>query len=351
MSAALDPTALTANAILKIDRNEPERLFPKDEAEDKKLYRKLAIQWHPDRNKTPDAAVVFTHIEALHTAAKEKRANDTWQAPGLFTCKLENGKTFRVRADAVRPFDIGTLYINPTTATYVVKKDYVELFENGLSAIKNLNFPDVRIKEVYYSRVPAEHKVYRAIDANIMTVRKQPDDILLRDLIPHLPPKGLDRHVAWITSRLHELVRFLDFNDLTHNAITADTLFVSPENHTAALFGGWWYAAHGGKVIEYAAEESLDYLPQTTPVLANTKLDLDMVRAISRELLGDRGGTRFLMTKPAPEPMLYYLRSLSSGVAQKDLETWYEKVLPKSFGPRRFEKLDVSYNDVYSPAL
>jgi hypothetical protein len=74
-----------------------------------------------------------------------------------------------------------------------------------------------------------------------------------------------------------------------------------------------------------------------------------MVRAASREILGDRGGTQLHLLKPAPEPVLTYLRTPSSGDPQNDLATWYEKIMPQAFGARRFTELKVSYSVIYQP--
>ena len=37
------------------------------EAQIKKSYRKLAVKWHPDKNKSPEATEVFQKIAAAYT--------------------------------------------------------------------------------------------------------------------------------------------------------------------------------------------------------------------------------------------------------------------------------------------
>lgn len=353
------PEELTAAALLRIKVDEPERLFPPSAEEIKRIYRLLAKIWHPDYNKSPEAKDVFTHLNQLHEKAEEKLANNNWAEPGFFSYKLKDGKTLRVPSDVRREFDdgLGTMHIGPTTITYVVGRANEDLFQNAIQQIRGITFldndqrPDTKIEKTLKRCLPTDFKTYETDDAFILTIRKKPDDILLRDLLPLLPGDKRAAHIAWIMSRMHQMVRYLDHTGITHNAITLDTVFVSPREHSIGLFGGWWYAARYGAVLSSVPAEATEFLPNTggKPILAYGKIDREMIRAAGREMLGDRGGTRLLMSKAAPQPMIDYLRLLSSGDAQKDFTEWYQNVLPKSFGARRFTELHVNYSDVYQP--
>ncbi|MDX2027788.1 MAG: hypothetical protein SFW62_04050, partial [Alphaproteobacteria bacterium] len=238
-----------------------------------------------------------------------------------------------------------------TTITYAVKKEYEDLFKGAVTMIGNLEFADDKMRKIYENCLPTAFKTYEGEDSLILTVRKGSDYILMRDLMPAMPTDNLDRHVAWEMGRLHDMARYLDYAGIVHNDITPDTVFVSPKDHSVGLFGGWWYAVRTDeplKAIPAAAEEfvSDDSLTSGQP---DPRTDLEMIRACGRELLGDRGGTRLPMLKNAPAPMIDYLRQPSSGSAQKDLENWYQQVLPASFGARRFVKLPISYSDIYQP--
>jgi len=351
MSIIEKPELLDAQAILALDINKPENLFPPDAKKITDIYRHLVRRWHPDRSKSPEADKVTAHLGQLREKAEEKLARGAWQEPGIFSCTLKNGKKFRVRSDAVRPFDLGTLHISPTTATYVVKREYEELFQNAITEICRLKFPDDKMKVVYANRLPITFKTYETEDAFILTVQKKSDEVLLRDLLPKLPADMRGHHVAWMISRMQEFARLLDYQGIAHNAMTLDNLFVSPENHTLSLLGGWWYAKPIGEAMSYAPIEALDYLPDGggTAPRATASVDLEMVKAAGRELLGDRGGTSFIRTKPAPDAMIAWLRQPASDNAQRELERWYGDVLPKSFGARRFIELPIRYSDIYQP--
>jgi hypothetical protein len=348
---------MTADALLVINVDRPERLFARDADQITNLYRRLAKLWHPDRNKIARASEVFAHLSILKSKAEEKLANGTWQESGFYTCHLKDGRTLRVRSDASRDFELGTTHISPNTITYVIDLKFTDLFQNAVRRISALDFmdsnkrPDAAMKRVYAPCLPTVFKTYETDDALILTIKKRPDDVRLRDLVPHLPKDTRDKHVAWITSRLHALVRYLDHAGIAHNAITLDTLFVSPSQHSVGLFGGWWYAAPYGEPLKAVIGETTEFLNTTSgkSLLATGKPDREMIRAAARELLGDRAGTRLPLMKTAPEPMINYLRLPSSGSAQTDIENWYQAVLPKSFGARRFTELPLSYSDIYQP--
>jgi hypothetical protein len=353
----IDFEKLTASQILLIDEQTPERLFPQSADEVTRVYRLLAKKWHPTVNDDLKAADVFDHVTKLRDKADEKLAKGTWQEAGYFSCRLKDGRTLRVRSDARRDFELGTTHISPVTITYVIGREHADLFENAVKRIGALAFlddhgkTDAKIKGVYAPCLPTVFRTYEADDALILTIKKRSDDIRLRDLLPFLPKDNLANHVAWITSRMHEMVRYLDHAGIAHNAISLDTVFVSPSRHTMGLFGGWWYTVPFGEVMKAVPGEAAEFLPDGNgkPILADGKPDREMIRAASRELLGDRDGTRLTAIKTAPQTMIDYLRLPSSGKPQTDLHAWYQTVLPKSFGARRFTELHVSYSDVYQP--
>ncbi len=349
---------LSAAELLAIPENEPEKLFKKGADDITSAYHKLAKLWFPDINKDPKAADVFRHVKALRDKANDKLTSGTWQEAGKFTCRLKDGREFQVRSDARFSFDLGTMHIAPSTITYVVAREHEDLFKNAVKQIKAIDFldnhkkPDAKLKDVYEKSLPVIHKTYEGEDAFILTIKKRVEDVRLLDLLPHIPKDDFSKHAAWITSRLLEMARFLDHAGIAHNAISLDNVFVSPKDHAIGLFGGWWYASHFGAPLTAVPGEALDLLPDTNgkqPILADGKIDRELVRAAAREMLGDRNGTRLTTLKTAPQPMIDFLRTPSSGDAQKDLSQWHQSILKKSFGARRFTKLNIDYSDIYRP--
>lgn len=77
------------------------------------------------------------------------------------------------------------------------------------------------------------------------------------------------------------------------------------------------------------------------------RTDLESIRALGRELLGDIAGSRLARDKAAPPPMIDWLRLPASTCALDDYQTWQRRVLPASFGERRFIELDLTRQDLY----
>jgi len=127
---------LNASQILGIAQ--PEGLFGTPDAIHD-CYRSLARRWHPDR-PAGDAAV-FTHINLLHTKAKELAERGTWHVPGLFEFSAE-GKQYRIRYMRVFDFELGKMFIGKTLVTYVITKEFADLAENARTVIAKLRFPE-----------------------------------------------------------------------------------------------------------------------------------------------------------------------------------------------------------------
>jgi DnaJ-class molecular chaperone len=56
-----------------------------DEKEIRKAYRRLALLYHPDRNKSPDAEAKFKEISEAYAVLIGKESDTKTQDPGLKT--------------------------------------------------------------------------------------------------------------------------------------------------------------------------------------------------------------------------------------------------------------------------
>ena len=81
--------------------------------------------------------------------------------------------------------------------------------------------------------------------------------------------------------------------------------------------------------------------------LADPRVDLELSRAVGRYVLGDGGGSRLLADKNIPKAFVDWVRLPTSGDAMKDYKGW-EAALKKSFGERKFIKLDLTAEMVYN---
>ncbi len=351
VEAAIAFAALNAAALLGIPEDEPERLFPGNETGMKDAYHQLVKRWHPDVNKSDDAKDVFAHIGALHKAAEDKLKAGLWAKPRTFVFKAE-GKTYRISYDAKGRFELGEYYIGPTTVLYALDKSYAGLFQNGVAQIRGLTFADARMQKKFAHIVPTDIKTYETADRYILTVRKDPKAVRLADLLAHEGGKLDSKHMCWIMSRMMNIACYLKWAGLSHNAIDPTTLFIDPEMHNASLLGGWWHAAKFATRLPLLPGYAADIAPLDIRKSgkADARIDLGLVRATARELLGNRTGTRLPLDSTLPKPFVAWLRQPSSGDANTDFNAW-DRTMQENFGARRFVEMKTSYSDIYKPGV
>lgn len=359
---------LNANDILSIPQDQPERLFPRDKSGIKSIFRKLSKKWHPDTNPGNKAASdVFAHISRLNESAKDKLESGRWETPGVFEIKQKSGKTAKIQYLKKQKFELGEFFICKDKLLYVIDKNCADFASNGINAIKAFKYPNDKIKKQFKKQLPQNTKKFEAADGRqVIMMDRDPQMILLRDLLDSQGGKIDPKQVAWIMSRLHNMTCYLQANGLTHNAITLDTVFVLPKDqaykptkdkpisdkdHTIALLGGWWYASKEGDALTGLPAEAVSYAPRDVldEGRADRKIDHTLIRIIGRQLLGDITGVRLARDKNIPKPMADWLTLPGSGDAMKDFETWQQKVLINSFGKRRYVEMNVKASDIYKP--
>lgn len=343
---------ITADHILAIAGTDPEHLFSlcnKDQV--KKEYRQLAMVWHSDRNHTPQAQNVMQRLTQLYNAANEKIGKGTWEIPNVFTFQTTDGKKKKYSYLKKVPFELGTMYIAEASVAFAVDKSEKALYDNAKSVISNFKYPDKDMQERLSLVLPQIKHHFDTPDKLVMVVAKQPDEVLLSDLLAHQGGKIDPTHAAWIISRFHNIGCYLEWAGLTHNALSVETCFVSPKEHNVSVLGGWWYAAPDGQKLKALPPKTVAMAPPALfdkPV-ANKRLDLALIRAAGRELLGDARGLSLIGSKDIPKQMVSWVNGVSSGDAKEDFRIWSQDVLKASFGARRFVEMKINPNDIYKP--
>jgi hypothetical protein len=342
----------TAEAILRISPSRPDRLFPGDDAQVHQLYHRLVSYWHPDRNKAPLATDVFQHIVTLYAQAKEQIASGKWRSShGERTLTTRDGRQYRIKHCARRTFELGEILIGSTMAAFIVTPDASDLSASALSMLKAFRFATQDMRQQIAPCLPEMQAALETHEGCALIIKKPTDNVLLADLVEHLGGTVPAVHVAWMLSSLYNLACWLEWAQITHNAIAPDTVFVSPQRHTIALYGGWWYAVRTGERLTALPTRTVANAPQdiVRGKVADQRCDLELIRATGRELLGDNSGIRLLRDPSIPRPMAEWLCHPSTGSALTDYRFWRD-VLVASFGARRFVRLDVTSEQLYSTA-
>jgi hypothetical protein len=330
---------IEAAGILEIPATQPERLFSGDAEAVKTAFKKLSMRFHPDRNPgAPLASEAFGRVAALRQAAEWKIAAGIWPWGGPLEIIALDGRAFRLKFLKADEFELGETYVGKTVVAYAIRKEFRDLYDEARKTIRSLRFKTDAMRAEMQPRLPRVEAEVETNDRLFLIIAKSPDLIRLTDLLAHLRAGVDPRHVAWILSGLFNMACYLQVAGSSHNAISADSWFVSPSQHDGALLGGWWYATAIGAPLKALPAASAAAAPPS--ILAgrrgDARLDLELVRALGRTLVGIN----------APEPMARFLRHATTGDAIRDYRDWTE-TLKDSFGARRFVELPVSASDIY----
>jgi hypothetical protein len=347
-----DLATLSAAALLAIPHDQPERLFDGGVDDLKQAYRLLAMCWHPDRSADPDAQAVFQHVKCLYEQAQDRIGRGERQGRAPLKLSALDGKTYEINYLRSHRFELGTMYVASSVVAFMLDRAHADLVERAERTIQGLRYADETMRRQIAGHLPAWPfaGAFQTADAYVVVMRKTPDLLLLRDVLDHVKGRLDARHVAWVVSSLLNLCCYFQYAGLTHNALSLDTCFLSPQAHGVAVLGGWWYAARSGEPMLAAPADTMAWAPYG---LADTKradirTDLELVRAIGRALLGDISGVRLARESAAKQEMINWLRLPASDNPIEEYRTWRDQVLHDSFGARRFVELPLTQSDIYA---
>jgi hypothetical protein len=339
----------TAEAILSVPLDRPERLFAGNGSTLKKDWLALAAVWHPDRNiSEAQAGRVLQHINVLYLAALNKLSSGMWEGGGVLALPVSAARPRELRYLQMRSFELGKRYIGETFAAYAVGNAYRELYDAALRTIGGFRYAGNAMRKEISRTLPVCEESTEAKDRLILVVNRKPDLVALDDLIDHLGGRLEARHAAWIVSGLMNLACYLEWAGLMHGAIAPSTVFVSPNDRSVALLGGWWYAAPAGAKLRALPQRTLDALP---PVVKDAKraacaVDGELIRLLARDMLGDPGGTKLLRDESVPRPFRQWIAHPPAGSAYDDYRSW-EKAREASFGARKFAGVPAGAGEIY----
>lgn len=331
---------MTAEEILNIEKCGD--LFPNNIDESKKVYRDLAHKWHPDLCKDPSASEVFSKINELYRMAEKMILNGTWEKSNYITIPCKNNKKIGISYDVCYSFELGKYYVTKTNVIYVFDYDKSKYYFNALKNINSIKYENEQLKNNFQESMPEKNSNFEANDGRYILILNKPEGIYpLRAVLEYFDNKIYDKHVAWIISRLSNIACFLEYNNLVHNGICVDNCFISPENHTIHLYGGWWYTtAIGEKMLGttsgiYSVMSASAKGKKTSSVVT----DLESIKLIGRELLGDNSG-KVLKSLSIPEGFIKFVTEGSGKSAFQEFEKW-DKLLTMSYGKRVFVPMEI----------
>jgi len=342
---------LPAAALLAIPEDRPERLFRGGIEDVKKAYRLLAMKWHPDRSADAGALAVFQHIGRMFDQAEQRIARGDWPCSRAVRFAAVDGKTWEINYVRRHRFELGSMYVAANVVAFEVDAAHADLVGGAERTIRDLRYADASMRAQIARHLPAFPfaGAFQTETAYLVVMRKTPELLLLHDVLEHFGGRMDPRHVAWVVSSLLNLCCYFQYAGITHNALSPDTCFISPLEHSVAVLGGWWYAARSGERMAAAPARTLEWAPHDLldTRQADVRTDLELVRAIGRELLGDIRGMRLARESGARAAMIDWLRLPASNDPIEEYRTWRTQVLHDSFGARRFAVMPLTQSDIY----
>jgi hypothetical protein len=345
-------TALTADDILAIPVTDPERLFREpDEDFIKKATRALSMKWHTDRNPDPRAGDVFDRVQKLNEEAGKKLELGTWEIPGLFQFTGKDGTPFEMRHARKLEVDVGHMYVGRNAVAFRIEDANLDLLENAERQVACLTYANDAMRSEFARYFPDVARKVETATGAVWVLNKTPDVLLLQDVLDHYKGKMPPRHAAWVISRLLNIACYLEMQGkVAHNAIGPDTVFISPQYHSACLLGGWWFTTGLGQPMKAAAQRMMLCAPPAVlqKKVGDNRTDMEMIKALGRELLGDTTGVRLAQDLAVPPALVDWLQLSTHQSAVATYREWQDRVLIDAFGARKFVEMNITHDTLYA---
>ncbi len=346
-----DLNHLTSEKILGI--KSPEKLFvASTEDEVKKIYRRLSTLWHPDKhiNDNEDTSSVFAHIQNLYEKAIVKINNGIWNKGNVLVVKDISGSNFEIQYLIKNTFEFGISYIGKSIVVWEFRIEDESFFNRAVNNLEKINFANDKMKEEMKKYLPIINKVIRTKDSVLLILNKDKDSISLREVLDFYGGFVDPKHVAWILSGMYNLACFSQYNSQMHAGFNLGNYFINPKEHSGELIGGWWFSHKIGEKLIALPIESVSVAPiqMLNKKIADIQLDLELIKLIGRQLLGDSSGIKLKKDNRIPKPLVDWLNDCSKNKPFEAYDLWQNKVLKESFGVRRFIKMDLTINDIYN---
>lgn len=346
-----DFTVLDSRQILGI--SVPEKLFSVSTDEElKKAYRKLSALWHPDKHITDgkDTTATFAHIQMLYEKALLRMKNGEWNKANIFKIIAKDKSQFEVRYHVKHNFEFGVAYVGKSVVAWEFNKNDAEFADKAVKTLNGLVFANNNMKEEFTKYIPECIKIIHTNTSIILIFKKDAQSISLRDVLTYYKGFLDSKHVAWILSGMYNLACFYQYNGIMQAGFSLDNYFINPSNHLGQLVGGWWFSHKHGENLIALPSEAVNVAPvkMINNKKADMKLDLELIKLVGRQLLSDPAGVKMNSDPRVPKYLANWLSDGSDKDAFKTYSYWQKDVLEKSFGVRRFAKMDLSINDIYN---
>lgn len=256
----------------------------------------------------------------------------------------EDGKTIEISYFMKMKADMCMMYVAKEHVLYVFEKEYEKFADNYVKMAAAVRYPNHEMEKELRRYMPQVAERCRLDGGGIMIAVKKEREVYPLKLLGVL----IDRHVAWIISRLENICCLLSYNGMVLNGLTMDNLFVSPGDHQIYVYGGWWFAGYEGSMMNGISGDARKYIYRKylEKKRSHPSTDLEALRYAAAKLLGYETREEAADAKLLPEAFKEFITDTARESAQKDFSEW-DRVLKKSYGERKFIPLRVTEEELY----
>lgn len=256
----------------------------------------------------------------------------------------DDGETINITYLTKQKADLCTMYVAKKHVIYIFEKQHIRHKERYKEMIANIIYPNPDMERELSNYIPKLVTECTLADGRYFLAIEKAEGVYPLRMLGVL----LDRHVAWVISRLENLCCLLDYNEIVLNGFALDNLFVDPANHQIYLYGGWWFSGYKGAERVGASAEVLQYQEKQihNQTRNNYRTDLESLRSVAIKLLGYKDKEGLEADKLLPEPFKKFLTGDCKANAREDFALW-DNVLEKSYGQRKFIPLSITEEEIY----
>jgi hypothetical protein len=336
-------TTLDADTLLALPSSDWMAVFGEPGEPARLAYRRMIRRWHPDRNADPRAHDIFIKLHDMYQRMERQSAGVK------LTLRDEKGRTWQMSAREKQSFELGNYYRARRSLAYQVDADHKALFDNFQNTTRSFGYANAKMREHIEPGLPHIQAAHWGEQGGLIVLPRPSGSVRLADVLKHYKSQGLAvpaKHVGWILNGLYSLGCYLAYSKLAHQAIGSSTVWIDPAKHSVMLLGGWFYSRPMGQSIRVlpawaAANAPRSYIAGRE---SGHRLDMELIHALGRELLGDRAGQR--MRPDTPKPITDALRLPATGTALEQYQSW-KQVLLECFGPPKFVDMALAPQHIY----
>lgn len=338
---------MTANELLSLEKAGD--LFSNDAEQCKIEYRNLVKKWHPDINSF-DTSNVLEKINELYQQALQLISEGKWEKTNCVQFKTNNGKSITINYLYQREFELGTCFVGNKYILYSFDNSRKKYYEQMLSSLSQLKYSNDEMKKEFEKYFPKVIDHYVTTDNRYIAVVEKTEDVYPMELLLKSTGNKIpDKHVAWMISRLMNIVCYFNYTGVVHNGIRQSNCYVSPKLHTIFVGGGWWYTTKTGQPMLGTSKDIFEVMPVSAKSTKTSSIvtDIESVKLLGRQLLGDQNCRTLAMSNLAPAAFIDFLVSGSDNDPLKEMTKW-DNALESAYGKRHFIAWEVTKEQIYS---